>query len=35
MRRCCQLLASTTLGIGAIALFESAVPKWRPSQRKR
>jgi NitT/TauT family transport system permease protein len=25
----------TTLGIGAIALFESAALKWRPSQRKR
>jgi NitT/TauT family transport system permease protein len=25
----------TTLGIGAISLFEKAVLKWRPSQRKR
>lgn len=25
----------TTLGIGAIALFENAVLKWRPSQRRR
>ena len=28
------ITAFTTLGIGAIALFEKAVLKWRPSQRK-
>lgn len=30
-----SITAFTTLGIGAIALFEKAVLKWRPSQRKR
>jgi NitT/TauT family transport system permease protein len=30
-----SITAFTTLGIGAIALFENAVLKWRPSQRKR
>jgi NitT/TauT family transport system permease protein len=30
-----SITAFTTLGIGAIALFESAVLKWRPSQRQR
>ena len=30
-----SITAFTTLGIGAIALFERAVLKWRPSQRKR
>jgi NitT/TauT family transport system permease protein len=30
-----SITAFTTLGIGAIALFENAVLTWRPSQRKR
>jgi NitT/TauT family transport system permease protein len=30
-----SITAFTTLGIGAIALFENAVLKWRPSQRRR
>jgi NitT/TauT family transport system permease protein len=30
-----SITAFTTLGIGAIALFEKAVLKWRPSQRRR
>ncbi len=30
-----SITAFTTAGIGAIALFENAVLKWRPSQRKR
>jgi len=30
-----SITAFTTLGIGAISLFEKAVLKWRPSQRKR
>jgi NitT/TauT family transport system permease protein len=30
-----SITAFTTLGIGAIGLFENAVLKWRPSQRKR
>jgi NitT/TauT family transport system permease protein len=30
-----SITAFTTLGIGAIALFERAVLKWRPSQRER
>jgi NitT/TauT family transport system permease protein len=30
-----SITAFTTLGIGAISLFENAVLKWRPSQRKR
>lgn len=30
-----SITAFTTLGIGAIGLFERAVLKWRPSQRKR
>jgi len=30
-----SITAFTTFGIGAIALFEGAVLKWRPSQRKR
>ena len=30
-----SITAFTTLGIGAIGLFESAVLKWRPSQHKR
>ena len=30
-----SITAFTTLGIGAIALFERAVLKWRPSRRKR
>jgi NitT/TauT family transport system permease protein len=30
-----SITAFTTLGIAAIALFENAVLKWRPSQRKR
>jgi NitT/TauT family transport system permease protein len=30
-----SITAFTTLGIGSIALFEEAVLKWRPSQRKR
>jgi NitT/TauT family transport system permease protein len=30
-----SITAFTTLGIGAIAMFENAVLTWRPSQRKR
>jgi NitT/TauT family transport system permease protein len=30
-----SITAFTTLGIGAISLFENAVLKWRPSRRKR
>jgi NitT/TauT family transport system permease protein len=30
-----SITAFTTLGIGAIGLFENAALKWRPSQRKR
>jgi NitT/TauT family transport system permease protein len=30
-----SITAFTTLGIGAIAVFERAVLKWRPSQRRR
>jgi hypothetical protein len=30
-----SITAFTTLGIGAIALFERSALKWRPSQRKR
>jgi len=30
-----SITAFTTLGIAAIALFERAVLKWRPSQRRR
>jgi NitT/TauT family transport system permease protein len=30
-----SITALTTLGIGAIALFEGVVLKWRPSQRRR
>ena len=30
-----SITAFTTLGIGAISLFENAVLKWRPSQRRR